>query len=228
MQRKLVLFGHQLDEYEEMFALSPKDFDLSILEYGSGITAVNKTLSARNKKIISIDPSFSLNKKDLANKSTEIFNQMIKIVKNNASKFNFSKYSGLNGLIAKRREGIKEFFKDYENGKKQLRYLPANHDSINFKDFTFDYALSSHYFFAGDDNEHLQHYIKIIKELARVAKEVRIFPLIDKFGQPSPLLGPILLELQNNNYGVEVREVDYHLQPQGNAMLRVFAKECKL
>ena len=70
--------------------------------------------------------------------------------------------------------------------------------------------------------------MRVIRELARVAKEVRIFPLIDRHGQPSPFLGPVLLGLQEGNYGVEVKEVPYHLQPKGNAMLRVWAQQCQL
>lgn len=228
MQRKLVLWGHDLDEYEEMFALSKKDLSLSILEYGCGLSAINQQLNGSAKKIVSIDPLFSKEKEDLFLESSIIFNDMIEIVKHDINKFNFEKYPDLDGFIAKRKLGIKKFFEDYDLGKKEGRYLKNDHFPIDFNDFTFDYALCSHYFFAGESKSDLKNYFEIIKELTRVAKEVRIFPLIDRFGQPAHLLGPLLLVLQNNNYGVEVKEVAYHLQPEGNAMLRIFAKECKL
>ncbi|OJY02973.1 MAG: hypothetical protein BGO90_02450 [Legionella sp. 40-6] len=62
--------------------------------------------------------------------------------------------------------------------------------------------------------------------MARVAREVRIFPLIDKEGQTSELLGPVLLQLQKEQFGVEVREIDYHLHQAENAMLRIWAQKC--
>jgi len=34
--RKLVLWGHSVDEYREMFDLSQEDMDSRILEYGCG------------------------------------------------------------------------------------------------------------------------------------------------------------------------------------------------
>lgn len=97
-----------------------------------------------------------------------------------------------------------------------------------FDNFSFDFALSSHYLFADLDDQDVEFHLKVIKELARVAKEVRIFPLIDRHNQPSPFLGPVLLGLQQENFGAEVREVAYHLQPSGNAMLRVWAQQCEL
>lgn len=97
---------------------------------------------------------------------------------------------------------------------------------LSFGDFAFDYALCSHYFFADLDEQDVDFHVKVIKELARVANEVRIFPLIDRYGKPSPQLGPVLLALQNDDYGTEVREVDYNLQQNGNAMLRVWAQKC--
>ena len=59
-----------------------------------------------------------------------------------------------------------------------------------------------------------------------MASEVRIFPLIDREGNTSEFLGPVLLQLQKENYGVEVREVNYHLHKAENAMLRVWAQKC--
>jgi len=38
----------------------------------------------------------------------------------------------------------------------------------------------------------------------------------------------VLLGLQQENFGVEVREVSCALYPEGNAMLRVWAQECEV
>ena len=129
-------------------------------------------------------------------------------------------------LIDERKEGIAKFFADFNQAKKEKRCIGIKEQSLPFADFTFDFALSAHYLFADLDDQDVSFHLAIIKELARVAKEVRIFPLIDRYNQPSPFLGPVLLGLQAENYGVEVREVKYHLQESGNAMLRVYAQQC--
>ena len=103
---------------------------------------------------------------------------------------------------------------------------PAANKTLVFDDFTFDLALCPYYLFMPVQS--VDASLQVIRELARVAKEVRIFPLSDTHGLPSPLLGPVLLGLNQENYGVEVRDVTSSLKPKGNAMLRVWAQQCQV
>lgn len=105
------------------------------------------------------------------------------------------------------------------------RCEPIHEGVLPFTDFTFDLALCPHYLFADDGTLCVDTHLQLIFELARVAKEVRIYPVINN-DLPSPILGPVLLGLQKENYGVEVRDVTSSLQPNGNAMLRVWAQQC--
>lgn len=224
--RKLVLWGHHVDEYREMFDLSWADFDKRILEYGCGPSAVNTEISESTDHVVSCDPLFNLDKSTLSTKVSLVFDAMTTEVKTHQDKFDFSRYGSLDNLIARRREGIREFLADYERGRAENRYVPVNDIRLPFADFSFDMALSSHYLFADLDDQDVEFHLQVIKELARVAKEVRLFPLIDRNAKPSPFLGPVLLGLQQDNYGAEVKEVKYTLQQQGNAMLRVWAQQC--
>lgn len=226
--RKLVLWGHHVDEYREMFALSTADITTRLLEYGCGASAVNVELHDECIPVTSCDPLFILDKATLSTQVSLLFEDMVERVSRDQDKFDFSHYGSLDALIARRRQGIEKFLVDYEKGKAEKRYLPVIDHRLSFDDFTFDFALSSHYLFADLDDQDIDFHLHAIRELARVAKEVRIFPLIDRYGQPSPFLGPVLLGLQQEGYGVEVREVKYYLQPKGNAMLRVWAQQCQL
>ncbi len=226
--RKLVLWGHRPDDYEEMFNLTSEQLGSSVLEYGCGPSAVNAILSNEGCDIISCDPLFTLDKDTLYSKTVLIFADMVEQLMSEKERYTFDREGGFENLISQRRKGLDIFFADYVKGKKQGRYQGVVEYQLPFDDFRFNYALVSHYLFAGLDEQHLDFHLEIIKELARVAKEVRIFPLIDRYGQTSPLLGPVLLGLQQENYGAEVKEVPYHLQNSGNAMLRVWAHECKL
>ncbi len=226
--RKLVLWGYHLDEYQEMFDLSDEELNTRLLEFGSGPTAVNVQLHEKHKKIISCDPLFSLEKSDLIAKTSAIFENMVMRIKQAQENPILSRIGEVDALIAKRRQGMEEFFNDYTKGKEEQRYLSFTHHTLPFSDFSFDLALSSHFLFADLDDQDVDFHMKTIIELARVAKEVRIFPLIDRYGQLSPFLGPVLLGLQQEHYGVEVREVNYYLQPESNVMLRVFAQQCQV
>lgn len=229
--RNLVLWGHQLDDYKKMFDLDEASLKGSLLEYGSGPSAVNASLHQTAKAMVSIDPLFDLNKIPLQQEVDEVFEERAKILAAKESSLNFGSYKNLNGLIKERKKGLAIFFADYEQGKREGRYLALKEKELPFADFSFELALSSHFLLMPRDRpgeEDLIFYANTIKELTRVAKELRIFPLIDSEGEPSPFLGPILLHLQQENFGTEVREVAYHLQPRGNAMLRIWAQTCPL
>lgn len=110
----------------------------------------------------------------------------------------------------------------------ESRLLEVAEETLPFDDFSFDMVLSADHLFTGDAQHDTEYHLRCIREWARVGKEVRIFPLIDRNGQPSKLLGPVLLGLQQANYGVEIREVPVQDRPGAYAMLRVWARECRV
>jgi hypothetical protein len=227
--RKLVLWGHDWQDYREMFDLSSDYDDKKILEYGSGPSAVNAERTALGQEIVSIDSLFALEDTPFVDRVTQIFNDMASVIKQDAQCFEFKHNGSLSELIEVRRAGMARCFADYHAGRLAHRYqaFPLN-NRLSFADFSWDIAVSSHYFFPKIVDADPLIQVGEIKELLRVAKEVRIFPLIDRYGQTAPMLGPTLLALQQANYGLEVREVPYHLQKTGNAMLRIWAKSCEV
>lgn len=225
--RKRVLWGHHVSEYQEMFDLPDNFHTLDLLEYGCGASAVNAELHAL-QRVVSVDPLFVFDKIDLEHKVLALFEERKHQVLKEPEQFNFLSYGGMEQFLATRRAGISTFFNDYEKGRSEKRYQPLPLDTLPFADFNFDLALSSHYLFAGSHEQSVAFHLNAIKEMARVAKEVRIFPLIEREGKPSALLGPILLGLQQTHFGVEVREVRCALYPSGNAMLRVWAEACEM
>ena len=226
--RKLVLWGYDVDEYEKMFDLSAPTKATTWLEYGCGPSAVNAQCHEKGMSVVSCDPMFVLDKATLSTKVSLVFEDMLTELMNHQEKFDLEPYANLDALVARRRAGMAKFFADYDQGLSEKRYLPITSHTLPFDDFSFDMALSSHYLFADLPGQDVAFHLQAIRELARVAKEVRIAPLIDRYGQTSSILGPVLLGLQQEGYGVEVRDVNYSLQQKSNAMLRVWAQQCDL
>ena len=71
----------------------------------------------------------------------------------------------------------------------------------------------------------MEFHRRAIREMLRVAGEVRIFPLLQIGGAPSPLVEPIVQELRRDGYGAERIKVLYEFQRGGNNMLRVVKKD---
>ncbi len=66
-----------------------------------------------------------------------------------------------------------------------------------------------------------EFHLASIVEMCRVAKEVRVFPLLNISGETSPWLKPVMNELQERGYSVEIKQVTYEFQKNGNQILRV-------
>jgi len=226
--RKRVLWGHHVSEYKEMFDLADASLQANLLEYGCGASAVNTELHQEGCTVVSVDPLFALSKPELVQKVTDGFDERVEQVLADQDQFNVENYGGIDAFLASRRAGMEAFFSDYNAGVSEGRYQVLVDGPLPFENFMFDLALSSHYLFANSGNDAVAYHVKTICELARVAKEVRIFPLIERTGTPSELLGPVLLGLQQANFGAEVREVSCALYPEGNAMLRVWAQACQV
>jgi hypothetical protein len=60
-----------------------------------------------------------------------------------------------------------------------------------------------------------------IQELLRIAREVRIFPLLALDGQRSPYVEHIIEELRNVGHVVSLENVPYEFQRGGNQMMRI-------
>jgi len=95
----------------------------------------------------------------------------------------------------------------------------------HFKDQTFNLTLCGHFLFL---NGHLSEkdHLDTLLELIRISSEVRVAPLLDLHGQPSKHLGPILQALQEQGYGVELREIKSNQKPHKEALLRLWNATC--
>ncbi len=60
-----------------------------------------------------------------------------------------------------------------------------------------------------------------IKEMLRIADEVRIFPLIDLKGNPSEHLEEIIAILRSEGRAVELRDVQYEFLKGANQYLSI-------
>lgn len=92
-----------------------------------------------------------------------------------------------------------------------------------YKTDQFELALSVDLLLLGQTYSE-SFYLALIKEACRIAGEIRLFPIMDEEGKVVPMLGPMMISLQAQGYGVEVREV----QNGNGAILRVWKTQCEV
>ena len=84
-----------------------------------------------------------------------------------------------------------------------------------------DLALCSHFLFLYSHHFSYNFHKQAISELCRVAKEVRIFPLVTLAGDKSIYVNDIHAYLRNQGYGVTIEPVPYEFQRGGNEMMKI-------
>jgi hypothetical protein len=228
MMRKWVLWGHRFSEYQDMFNCQMSWENKKVLEFACGPTTVNAELTAKGAHIISTDPFFFEDLAQTQQRFEDDFVKQMQHMQKYPNRFNFEQYGGMETFFNYRRQGFETFFLDYQAGLQSGRYQLAEGPKLPFENASFDIAFCSSFLFADFANQDLAFQLAWIKELARVAEDVRIYPLTNQLGEPSPLLGPVLLALQNENYRVSVQEVPFRLVPASNAMLQVVSGRCDL
>lgn len=225
--KDLLLSGHNLVDYEHMFDLTEDDLNHKILTLASGFDSFNAQMHERGNQVVSCARNYHLSHIIMEQLVSENVDRLRSHVQQNLDDFLLADSSDLDEVEHNWTRAAKVFMDDYQTGKSEGRYRADVLPNLGFADETFDLALTSHFLFANSELT-LQAHVDYIKEMTRVANEVRIFPLNDLDGEISPLLGPVMLELQQQNYAVEVRQVNYEFQRGGNAMLRAFATACPI
>ena len=216
---RVVPFGRSLDEYKLMFDLSSKDLEKKILGVGDGPASFNALGTKNGMEITSIDPLYQFSGEEIRERFNAIVDLIIDQVIATPGNWVWKYYGNPQELKAGRIEAMETFLADYDRGKEAGRYRVQELPSLKFDDDSFDLALCSHFLFLYSEQYNQDFHLASIKEMLRVSKEVRIFPLLTLMQKKSPYLEFIQTELRDLNYSVEICTVPYELQPGGNEML---------
>lgn len=226
-EHKVIPVGwvYSLADYRQMFDLSEHDLAQSILDFPGGISSFNAEMHAFEHKVVSGDDIYDYSPSQMQIHSENILQANKSHLRDHLEVLINQDENYVEAIFAAWEQSKTMFVQDYELGKLNSRYLPMWLPKLPFKERQFNLALCSDLLFHGHaKNGHTP--LELIKELCRVALEVRVFPLLSDKGKISDELGPVMMELHQHNFGVEVRQVPYEQQRGGNAMLRIWTTEC--
>lgn len=213
---------HSLENYKHMFALTDRDLQQSILEYPASISSFNAEMHKRGHDVTSVDPHYDLTPLDMSKHADNIIQNLVTNLHHYVSLIQDKSEKTQDNILSAWNHYAQIFVADYSDGKLEGRYRAGALPKLPFCDFEFELALYSDLLFRSKGTSPGE----TVAELCRVAHEVRVFPLLNEHGEVSSTLGRVMLNLQQANFGIEIREVPYKLQKGSNAMLRIWAKEC--
>ena len=149
---------------------------------------------------------------------------MLEQLKNNKQDYVWKLFKTPENVGRARMMAMEHFLMDYNCGRKEGRYIGEKLPRISFKDGQFDIAICSHFLFLYSDHLSFSFHVKAITEMLRVAKEVRIFPLLQLGGKESPYVKNIIMALREKGHEVAVSKVNYEFARGGNKMLSICSK----
>lgn len=217
----VIPWGRSFAEYIQMFDLSPADLHLSILDCAAGPASFNAEMTRQGYKVIACDPIYQFSANEIAKRIQETYQTVIEGVQANLDNYVWRDIQSPQQLGDIRMAAMVQFLDDLPQGLDQGRYITAELPVLPFNRHEFDLALCSHFLFTYSDLFSAEFHLASILELCRVAKEVRIFPLLNISGEESPILQGVMNELATQGYSVEIRQVAYEFQKGGNQLLRV-------
>lgn len=177
-----------------MFGLSDADLARNILGVADGPASFNAEMHALGHRVTSVDPIYVFETDAIRRRFDETEPMIRHRVEEHPDHYTWRDIKTGDDLIALRRQALDLFLADLPAGRAQGRYLPAQLPHLPFPDRAFDLCLCSHLLFTYHEHLDLAFHRAALRELLRVSREVRLYPLIGLDGAIAPTLSPLLDE----------------------------------
>jgi hypothetical protein len=216
---RVVPWGRSFDEYQRMFALTDDDLKRRIVGCGDGPASFNAEATRRGAAVVSCDPIYRYDGDQIRARIAATREQILEQTRQNADEFVWTSIRSVEELGIVRMDAMSEFLTDYPAGKSQGRYVDAELPNLPFDDGSFELALCSHFLFLYSTQLGEAFHTLAIRDMCRVAREVRIFPLLALGATRSPLVDLMAQQCDDLGCIVSIETVDYEFQRGGNQMM---------
>ncbi len=204
-----------------MFALTEHELGLRLLGCGDGPASFNAEATCRGARVVSCDPIYQYDAKQIEARIAATYDDILNQARQNMNEFVWTSIRSVDELGRIRMEAMNEFLNDYPRGRAAGRYVDAELPNLPFDDQSFDLALCSHFLFLYSAQLGESFHQSAVREMSRVAREVRIFPLLALGGTPSPWVAPVVEAFRAQGLRVSIEQVSYEFQRGGNQMMRI-------
>jgi hypothetical protein len=207
-----------------MFRLTGQDLAEGVLDCGGGPASFTAELAAAGVRAVCADPIYTFPASDIRVRFEQAADSMLAQVRATPDDWTWTFHRNPDDLLAYRRAVLETFLADYETGLREGRYVVGELPSLPFPAGSFGVAVCSHLLFLWSDLLSTDFHILSMRELCRVAREVRVFPLLSLNRKSSSHLERVRSAVETDGWASEVVGVDYELQRGANQMLRVFKR----
>lgn len=182
----ILVSARSLAEYTDMFGLTPEDLDRRIVDCPGGAASAVAEICAAGGRALAVDPQYALGVEDLRSRVRADVERSIAQKHARDREYDWDVRGGVVGHEAIRRTAAERMLTDLDATPE--RYVAGALPSLPLADDSADLVLCSHLLFTYSDRMDMADHVDAIVEMARVAPEVRIYPLVDHEGNPLPEL----------------------------------------
>lgn len=181
---------------------------------GASFAAEARALGA---DVISVDPLYAVPAKELAGRTLRDTHRSSEFIGENLERYVWTFFRSRDHHLEHRRGGTRIFATDIVEHPEL--YVAAELPELPFEDRQFTLALSSHLLFTYADRLDFDFHFEALTELARVAEQVRAYPLVDYGAHRYAEIDELRARLETHGLTSEVRRVPYEFQRSANEML---------
>lgn len=216
---RVVPWGRSFEEYVRMFDLTAADLEKNILGCGDGPASFNSEMRRQGHRVTSLDPIYRFSAPQIAERITETYEVILEQLRASRKDYVWDIIGSPEELGTLRMAAMQAFLADYPGGRQEARYIAGELPTLPFADRQFDLALCSHLLFLYSEQLSPAFHQAAVAELWRVAREVRIFPLVTLAGGRSPHVEPAISYIEAFGGRASVVKVPYEFQRGGDEML---------
>ena len=215
----IVPWGRSFEEYRSIFDLSSDDLQKRLLGCSDGPASFNAELTQRGGHVVSVDPVYQFSGEQISSRVEAVYPQIMHQMEQNADSYIWDSIKDVSALGQVRMAAMQRFLSDYDSGLAEGRYTCASLPSLPFDDQQFELALCSHFLLLYSDHCDVEQHILGMKELCRVAAEVRVYPLLSLDGEMSKHLSAVIEALEGDGIRTAIKPVGYQFQKGASEML---------
>src|SRR5690554_5565931 len=204
-----------------MFGLTEGDLSKRILGCGDGPASFNVEATDRGFQVTSCDPVYQFRADEIRRRIDDVYPEIMTKMRQAVGNYIWDSLSSVEQLGEVRMKAMSRFLSDFDAGCRQGRYVSASLPSLPFSDSEFDLAVCSHYLFLYSDHVNAATHLAAMREMCRVASEVRVFPVVSLDCKPSKHLDFVMTGLSADGFDVSLQPVSYRFQKGATEMLVV-------
>lgn len=213
-------WGRCAAEYEAFFALSDVPETARVLDCGGGTSSFAAEWGGSGRFVVAVDPIYRFSNRNLDADFERTGARMLAGARSARERFRWDQYGSPEAVLQLRRDILGNFLHDFRSPAATGRYIAGVLPALPFRSKSFDLVLCSHLLFLYSEEFSLETHLSFLRELLRVGREVRVYPLFELNGELSRHVNAVMQAFRGSAR-VKSVPVPYEFRRGDSNMLRI-------